>query len=71
MAPVNKKALLPVLFGFFIMGFCDIVGIATTYVKADFNLSETLAGFVPSMVFLWFLLLSIPAALLMNRVAAR
>jgi len=71
MAPVNKKALLPVLFGFFIMGFCDIVGIATTYVKADFNLSETLAGFVPSMVFLWFLLLSIPAALLMNRVGRK
>lgn len=45
------KALLPVLFGFFIMGFCDVVGIATSYVKADFGLSETIAGFLPSMVF--------------------
>ena len=42
------KALLPVLFGFFIMGFCDVVGIATSYVKADFGLS-TFYGI--SMVF--------------------
>lgn len=52
------KVLLPVLFGFFIMGFCDVVGISTSYVKADFSLSETVAGFLPSMVFLWFLLLA-------------
>ena len=36
----SVKALLPVLFGFFIMGFCDVVGIATSYVKVDFELSE-------------------------------
>ena len=32
---------LPVLFGFFIMGFVDVVGIATNYVKKDFALSDT------------------------------
>ena len=48
--------VLPVLFSFFVMGFCDVVGISTTYVKIDFNLSETVAGFIPSMVFFWFLL---------------
>ena len=57
----SVKALLPVLFGFFIMGFCDVVGISTSYVKSDFGLSETIAGFLPSMVFLWFLLLAVPA----------
>ena len=56
----SVSKLLPVLFGFFVMGFCDVVGISTTYVKNDFNLSEALAGFIPSMVFLWFLLLSVP-----------
>ena len=59
----NITKALPVLFGFFVMGFCDVVGISTSYVKQDFNLSETLAGFIPSMVFIWFLLLSIPAAM--------
>lgn len=63
--------ILPVLFGFFIMGFCDVVGISTSYVKADFNLSETVAGFLPSMVFLWFLLLSVPVAIAMGRVGRK
>lgn len=63
--------ILPVLFGFFVMGFCDVVGISTSYVKADFDLSETLAGFIPSMVFIWFLLFSIPAAVLMNRIGRK
>ena len=31
-----NQAILPVMFGFFIMGFVDIVGVATNYVKADF-----------------------------------
>ena len=47
----SLSALLAVLFGFFIMGFCDVVGMATSYVKNDFGLSETLAGFIPSAVF--------------------
>ena len=67
----SVKVLLPVLFGFFIMGFCDVVGIATSYVKADFELSETVAGFLPSMVFLWFLLLAVPAAIFMNRIGRK
>ncbi|MFA6592041.1 MAG: MFS transporter [Bacteroidales bacterium] len=61
------KKILPVLFAFFVMGFCDVVGIATSYVKLDFGWSETMAGFVPSMVFVWFFFLSVPAALAMNK----
>lgn len=68
---MDYKKLLPVLFGFFVMGFCDVVGIATSYVKVDFGLSETLAGFIPSAVFMWFLLLSIPTALLMGRIGRK
>ena len=68
---VSVKALLPVLFGFFIMGFCDVVGISVGFVKKDFQLSETVANFLPSMVFLWFLLLAVPAAILMNRIGRK
>ena len=67
----NLSKVLPVLFGFFVMGFCDVVGISTSYVKNDFGLSETLSGFIPSMVFVWFLLLSIPSAILMNRLGRK
>jgi FHS family L-fucose permease-like MFS transporter len=68
---MKNRALYPVLFGFFIMGFCDVVGIATSYIKLDFNLSESLAGFIPTAVFIWFLILSVPTALLMNRIGRK
>lgn len=58
---------LPVLFGFFIMGFCDIVGITSDYVQRSFNWSPEMTGFVPSMVFIWFLFLGIPVGIKMNK----
>ena len=68
---MKLRFLLPVLFGFFIMGFCDIVGVATSYVKTEFGLSESLAGLIPSMVFLWFLILSVPVSILCRRFGRR
>lgn len=70
-AKSSSVKVLPVLFGFFVMGFCDVVGIATSYVKQDFKLSETVAGFIPSMVFIWFLLISVPSAMWMNKVGRK
>lgn len=64
-------SLLPLVFGFFVMGFVDVVGIATSYVKDGFGLSERLSGFLPSMVFIWFLLLAIPSARLMNKIGRK
>ena len=55
------------LFGFFVMGFCDIVGISSDYVQRSFNWSPVMTGFVPSMVFIWFLFLSIPIGNQMNK----
>jgi len=58
--------LFPILSGFFIMGFCDLVGISVTYAKLQFNWSETQAGFLPSLVFLWFFIVSVPVAVKME-----
>lgn len=63
----NKSKIPPVLFGFFIMGFCDLVGVSVTYAKDYFNWSETQAGFLPSMVFIWFLIISIPVSIWMDK----
>ncbi len=63
--------LLPVLFGFFIMGFVDVVGISTNYVKQDFQLSDSLANLLPMMVFLWFAVFSVPTGLLMNSIGRK
>lgn len=60
-------AALPVLFGFFVMGFCDIVGISSDYVQRSFGWSPVMTGFVPSLVFIWFLFLGIPVGNRMNK----
>lgn len=62
---------LPVLFGFFVMGFCDIVGISSDYAAAAFGWSGTMAGLIPSVVFVWFFLLGVPFGLVMNRVGRK
>lgn len=54
------KSIFPVLFGFFVMGFCDIVGISSDYVQRSLHWSPIMTGFVPSTVFVWFLFLGIP-----------
>lgn len=63
--------LLSLMMAFFAMGFVDLVGIATNYVKADFKLSDTMANLLPSMVFLWFLVFSVPTGLLMNKIGRK
>ncbi len=59
------------MLAFFVMGFVDLVGIATNYAKVDFELSDTLANLFPSMVFFWFLIFSVPTGMLMNRIGRR
>lgn len=68
---VSKNTLLPILFGFFVMGFVDVVGIAANYVKKDFVLSDTLANLLPMMVFFWFAVVSIPAGVMMSKIGKK
>lgn len=65
------SSLIPVILSFFVMGYVDLVGIATNNIKVDFALSDTVANILPSMVFLWFLVLSVPTSLLMNKIGRR
>lgn len=59
--------VIPVLAAFFVMGFCDIVGISSDYMQTSFGWPSTMTGFVPSMVFIWFLFLGIPVGNKMNK----
>ena len=66
--PISARLLGPVLAGFFIMGFCDLVAPITGRIAADFPPeAQAAVSFLPTMVFLWFLVLSTPVASLMNR----
>ncbi|MBQ2223076.1 MAG: MFS transporter, partial [Bacteroidales bacterium] len=55
------------MFGFFIMGFVDLVGISTNYVKDDLGMSDSMVSLISVSCFIWFFLLSIPTGFLMNR----
>ncbi len=60
--------LLPVLAGFFIMAFSDMAAPVSSRVAAQFGEEyHAWIGFLPSMVFLWFLFLALPTASLMSR----
>lgn len=70
----NNKTLLrliPVMLCFFSMGFVDLVGSATNFVKESLSLSASQAGFIPSLVFFWFLIFSVPTGMLMNRIGRK
>lgn len=63
--------LIPVMLCFFAMGFVDLVGIASNYVKADLGLNDSQANIFPSLVFFWFLIFSVPTGMLMNRIGRK
>ena len=65
------NAVLAVFFGFFIMGFVDVVGIATNYIKSDFSLTAGMAGTLPMLVFLWFAIFSIPTGIIMGAIGRK
>ena len=68
----SKTALLiPVMLCFFAMGFVDLVGIASNYVKEDLGLTDSVANVFPSLVFFWFLIFSIPTGMLMNKIGKK
>ena len=63
--------LLPAFFSFIVMGFVDIIGVATGYIKLDFELTNFIAQFLPMMVLLWFFILSVPAGILQDKYGKR
>lgn len=67
----SNMKLIPIMLAFFVMGFVDLVGPATSYVKDDLGLSDTIANLFPSMVFFWFLIFSVPTGMLMNKIGRR
>ena len=71
MSKTNKLAIIPVMLTFFTMGFVDLVGIASNYVKEDLALSDSVANVLPSLVFFWFLIASVPTGMLMNKIGRK
>ncbi len=68
---IKGNALIPIFLTFFVMGFADLAGIATNYIREDYCLSDSTAGFLPGSLYIWFFILSVPAGVLMSRIGRR
>ena len=66
-----RPSLIVLMLCFFTMGIVDLVGVATNFIKEDFNLNNFTASLIPMMVFVWFALFSIPSALVMDRIGRK
>ena len=71
----NRKSfllqILPVMLCFFAMGFVDLVGTASNYVQKDLGLTDSQANLFHWLVFLWFLIFSVPTGMLMNKIGRK
>ena len=67
----QRYKLFPVFLSFIVMGFVDIIGVATGYIKQDFELTNFAVQFLPMMVMLWFFILSVPVGILQDKFGKR
>ncbi len=68
---ISMGKIFPVFLTFIVMGFVDIVGVSTGYVQKDFELSDSMAQFIPSMVFIWFFVFSIPVGIYQDKIGKK
>ena len=70
---MNKKAmLLPLLAGFFVMGFGDIIGTVMNQVKAECAANaDSISWLMPIFAYVWFLVISIPTRVLSGRIGRK
>ena len=69
---VNKLLILPILAGFFVMGFGDIIGTVMIQVKNECaSHADTISWLMPIFAFIWFLLISIPTGVLCGRLGRK
>jgi fucose permease len=66
----NQSSLykvLPVFMAFYVMGFGDIVGVATGYARLELGLSNALTQILTMLAFVWFALLSVPVGIFQDK----
>lgn len=64
--------MLPLLAGFFVMGFGDIIGTVMNQVKAECAANAgTISWLMPIFAYVWFLVISIPTGVLAGRIGRK
>lgn len=60
--------LISIMIGFFVMGSIEMVGIASNFIKLDLHISDAKANLIPSLVYIWFFIITIPTGILMHKI---
>jgi len=69
---MKTKGLLPILAGFFVMGFGDIIGTVMIQVKSECAAhADAISYLMPIFAYCWFLLISIPTGILCGRIGRK
>ena len=70
---MNKRmAILPLLAGFFVMGFGDIIGTVMNQVKAECAANaDTISWLMPIFAYVWFLVMSIPTGVMSGKIGRK
>lgn len=70
---MNKNMLLPpLLAGFFVMGFGDIIGTVMNQVKAECAANaDSISWLMPIFAYVWFLVISIPTGVMSGRIGRK
>ena len=68
----RNKALLPILAGFFVMGFGGIIGTVMFQIKNECAAhADQISYLIPLFAYLWFVVISIPTGLLCGRIGRK
>lgn len=69
---MKKSYLAPMLAGFFVMGFGDIIGTVMNQVKAECAANaDTISWLMPIFAYVWFLVISIPTGVMSGRIGRK
>ena len=69
---MKNKLLLPILAGFFVMGFGDIIGTVMIQVKNECAAhADQISWLMPIFAYCWFLVISIPTGILCGRLGRK
>ena len=69
---MKNKALLPILAGFFVMGFGGIIGTVMFQIKNECAAhADQISYLIPIFAYLWFVVISIPTGLMCGRIGRK
>ena len=69
---MRKFAILPLLAGFFVMGFGDIIGTVMNQVKVECAANaDAISWLMPIFAYVWFLAISIPTGVVAGRIGRK